>query len=170
MQPSAPPSRRTVVVVMAIVGTFVLLAAAGAIAWFAGAFDEKSTFDAAPAACAPVEPGLGQLGTGFTTTTDATTCVVMHGERTVLRISFKLAPTPADASSALRKTTEGQATEVAGLGDLAFRQGPLTVFRISNLMVLCVVMSTDAELKDAGTTNAQIRVFEAGLAERLAGS
>jgi hypothetical protein len=164
MQPSRP-SRRGLIIGTAILGALVLLAVAGAIAYVAGVFDEKPRFSAAPAACAPVDPGLHLLGAGFTTATTGNTCEVKAGDHVVMRISLKVAATPAEATRTLQQS---EASEVTGLGDLAFRRGPLTVFRVSNLMVLCIVISTKDDFSDTGMTVAQVRIFQSDLADRLA--
>jgi hypothetical protein len=169
---SPRPSRRTSIIVGAVLGVLLLLGTAAGIGYLAGVFDEKSKFAAAPAPCTVVEPGLHLLGTGFTTQPDAATCQVMRSDpntRTVMRISFKAASSPDEAGTVLRKNATGEAAEVAGLGDEAFRKGPLTVFRVSNLMVLCIVTSTRADMGDIGTTDTKVNIFEADLAARLAG-
>jgi hypothetical protein len=166
------PSRRTPVIVAVVLSALVLLVAAGSIAYVAGVFDEKPKFSAAPAGCAPVEPGLPRLGTGFATAAaEGGGCRVVRADsatHTVLLINYKVASSPAEAGTLLRKAATGMAAEVSGLGDEAYRQGELTAFRVSNLMVLCVVITDSTGYSSTGTTEAQVKVFEADLASRLA--
>ncbi|GIM95898.1 hypothetical protein [Paractinoplanes toevensis] len=166
------PSRRKPVIFMAVLSALVLFVAAGSIAYFAGVFDEKSRFTAAPAGCAPVEPALPRLGTGFKAVAgEGSGCKVVRADsetHTVLLINYKVASSPAEAGTLLRKAATGMAAEVSGLGDEAYRQGELTAFRISNLMVLCVVITDSTGYASTGTTEPQVKVFEADLASRLA--
>ncbi|GIF21866.1 hypothetical protein BJ973_002193 [Actinoplanes tereljensis] len=166
------PSRRNPLIFVAVLAALVLLVAAGSIAYFAGVFDEKSKFTAAPDGCTPVEPGLHFLGTGFATAAgDGGGCKVVRADsatHTVLLINYKVASSPAEAGKLLRNAATGMAAEVPGVGDEAYRQGELTAFRVSNLMVLCVVITDSTGYESTGTTAPQVKVFEADLASRLA--
>jgi hypothetical protein len=167
MQPeTAPPGRRTLIVLASIVGVLALLAAGGLAAYLSGVFDEQKRFGAVPAVCPTLVPGLHLLGTGYGTAagTGSTCNVTLPGTGTpMMTVSYSVGASPDAVSAQLRDRAAATFHEVDGLGDEGFSNGRLTVFRVGNLLVGIAVLA------DIGsTTDAQIKVFENDLATRLA--
>lgn len=178
MQPvqdqAAAPSRRRWALIAAILVP-VLLVAAGAVAYFAGAFRDDGRFDAGPPACAAVKPMVHLLGVDYElrpTKLDRGCDLWLprdhpgYVEAPKITVGFMPVESadgrsgPEVAGQMMREFDDPD-EPVAGIGDEAYARDRDLVFRVSNLLVVMFVYPNQVSDEE------QVRSFATELAQSI---